>query len=127
MTSKRINTNKAPKPVGPYSQAVKAGNLLFISGQGPIDPQTGKIVSPSIEQQAIRTLENIKAILNSEGLDFKDVVKVSVFLKDIKNFSKMNDVYSRYFQSDPPARTTIQAVPPADIEIEIDVVASYKD
>lgn len=127
MNKKSINTNKAPKPVGPYSQAVKAGNFLFISGQGPIDPQTGKILSDNIEQQAIRTLENIKAILNSEGLDFKDVVKVSVFLKDIKNFSKMNDIYSSYFQSDPPARTTIQAVPPADIEIEIDVVAFYKD
>lgn len=127
MNKKSINTNKAPKPVGPYSQAVKAGNFLFISGQGPIDPQTGKILSDNIEQQAIRTLENIKAILNSEGLDFKDVVKVSVFLKDVKNFSKMNDIYSSYFQSDPPARTTIQAVPPADIEIEIDVVAFYKD
>ena len=127
MNKKSINTNNAPKPVGPYSQAVKAGNFLFVSGQGPIDPQTGKIVRDNIEQQAIRTLENIKAILNSEGLDFQDVVKVSVFLKDIKNFSKMNDIYSRYFQSDPPARTTIQAVPPADIEIEIDVVASYKD
>jgi 2-iminobutanoate/2-iminopropanoate deaminase len=127
MNKKSINTNNAPKPVGPYSQAVKAGNFLFVSGQGPIDPLTRKIVSDNIEQQAIRTLENIKAILNSEGLDFKDVVKVSVFLKDIKNFSKMNDIYSRYFQSDPPARTTIQAVPPADIEIEIDVVAFYKD
>ena len=127
MNKKIINTKNAPKPVGPYSQAVKAGNFLFVSGQGPIDPQTGKIVRDNIEQQTIRTLENIKAILNSEGLDFQDVVKVSVFLKDIKNFSKMNDIYSRYFQSDPPARTTIQAVPPADIEIEIDVVASYKD
>ena len=127
MNQESINTDKAPKPVGPYSQAVKAGNFLFISGQGPLDPQTGKIVSKSVEQQAIRTLENIKAILNSEGLDFKDVVKVSVFLKDIKNFSKMNEIYSRYFKSDPPARTTIQAVPPADIEIEIDVVAFYKD
>ncbi len=127
MNKKNININNAPKPVGPYSQAVKAGNFLFVSGQGPIDPQTGKIVSDNIEQQTIRTLENIKTILNSEGLDFKDVVKVSIFLKDIKNFSKMNDVYSRYFQSDPPARTTIQAVPPADIEIEIDMVAFYKD
>jgi len=123
MSKQIIRTKDAPSPVGPYSQAIRVGDFVFVSGQGPIDPKTGKIVSEDFEQQTIRTLENVKAILNSHGLELKDVVKTTVYLRDIENFGKMNALYSKYFGSDPPARTTIQAIPPGNIKIEIDAIA----
>jgi 2-iminobutanoate/2-iminopropanoate deaminase len=104
-----IKTEKAPLPVGPYSQAIRAGNFLFISGQGALDPKTRRTVDGDIEAQTKQTIENLKAILTTSGMSVSNVVKVSVFLKDIKDFKKMNEVYSTYFNSDPPARTTVQA------------------
>ena len=119
-----IKTEKAPLPVGPYSQAIRAGNFLFISGQGALDPKTRRTVDGDIEAQTKQTIENVKAILTASGMSVSNVVKVSVFLKDIKDFKKMNEVYSTYFKSDPPARTTVQAqLPVPEWLIEMDVVA----
>jgi 2-iminobutanoate/2-iminopropanoate deaminase len=118
-----IKTEDAPTPVGPYSQAVKVGNLLFVSGQGPINPKTRKKVSGGIREQTRQVLENINNILKAAGLSLENIVKVTVFIRDIKDFSEMNEVYKEYFKSNPPARTTVQAVPPGDIAIEIDAIA----
>jgi len=123
MAKKIIKTENAPSPIGPYSQGIRVGNLFFVSGQGPIDPKTGKKVLGGIAEQTRQTLENIKSILEAAGLNLDNVVRTSVFLRDIKNFEAMNQVYSMFFNSNPPARTTIQAVPPGDTEIEIDVIA----
>lgn len=124
MNNQVIRTDKAPLPVGPYSQAVKAGDFLFISGQVPIDPNTRKVVMGDIAIQTKQTLENIKAILSAAGLSLKDVVKVTFFLKDIKDFRKMNETYGAYFKEDPPARTTVQAqLATEKMLIEIDAVA----
>ncbi|MGB9727465.1 MAG: RidA family protein [Nitrososphaeria archaeon] len=125
MVKEIFKTERAPTPIGPYSQAIKAGNFLFISGQGPIDPKTGKKVDGDIKEQTRQVLENIKNILEAAGLTLESVVKVNVYLKSINDFPKMNEVYKEYFRSNYPARTTVQAVPPADMDIEIDVIASY--
>ncbi len=112
-------------PVGPYSQAVRAGDFLFVSGQGPLDPVTKKTVASDIESQTMQTIENVKAILTAAGLQIDNVAKVSVFLRDMNDFKKMNQVYSSYFRVNPPARTTVQAqLPMPDWLIEIDVIAS---
>jgi len=120
MEKEIIRTNKAPTPVGPYSQAVKVGNLVFVSGQVAIDPRTSSPVTGDTKEQTKRVLENIKGILESIGLTLDNVVKTSVFLRRMTDFSKMNDVYATYFKSKPPARTTFQAgdLPLGDIEIE---------
>jgi 2-iminobutanoate/2-iminopropanoate deaminase len=125
MVKEVFKTNRAPAPIGPYSQAVKAGSLLFISGQGPIDPKTGKKVAGDIKEQTRQVLENIKGILEAAGLTLENVVKVNVYLKNMNDFPKMNEVYKEYFKENPPARTTVQATPPADIDVEIDAIASY--
>jgi 2-iminobutanoate/2-iminopropanoate deaminase len=124
MDKQIIKTENAPKPVGPYSQAVKAGNLVFVAGQVPIDPKTGTIVQGDIKEQTKRVLENIKAILEAANLSMDHVVKTSVFLKSMADFSKMNDVYATYFRSRPPARSTVQAgnLPPG-AEVEIEAIA----
>jgi len=120
-----IVSEKAPKPVGPYSQAIKIGNLVFVSGQGPVDPKTGKIVSGDVREQTKRTFENIEAILNAAGLTLEHIVKVSVFLKNINDFSRMNEVYATLFKREPPARTTVQAnLPLEGMLIEVDVIAA---
>jgi 2-iminobutanoate/2-iminopropanoate deaminase len=110
--------------LGPYSQAVKVGNFLFVSGQGPINPRTGKIDETEISAQARQTLQNVKAIVEASGFLLQDVVKVSIFLKNASDFQKMNEVYKTYFQQDPPTRTTVQAdfVTP-NMLIEIDAIA----
>jgi len=119
-----VKTEKAPLPIGPYSQAVKAGDFLFISGQVGLDPKTKTIVSGGIEAQTRQILQNIGAILGAAGLSFDKVVKVTVFLADMKEFRKMNDVYGTYFKTNPPARTTVQAqLPATDAVVEIDAVA----
>jgi 2-iminobutanoate/2-iminopropanoate deaminase len=123
MEKKIIKTEDAPVPVGPYSQGVRVGNLFFVSGQGPRDPKTGKMVSGGIREQTRQVLENIKSILKAADLSFDNVVKVNVFLRDVKDFSEMNEVYKTYFKSNPPARTTVQATPPGDFAVEIDVIA----
>ncbi len=112
-------------PVGPYSQAVRAGNFLFVSGQGPLDPVTMKTVASDIESQTKQTIENVKAILTAAELQIDNVAKISVFLRDMNDFKKMNQVYSSYFTVNHPARTTVQAqLPMPDWLIEIDVIAS---
>jgi len=122
---KVIISEKAPRPVGPYSQAIKVGNLVFVAGQGPVDPKTGKIVGGGIREQTRQTFKNIEAILNAAGLTLEHVVKVSVFLKNIGDFSRMNKVYGTLFEREPPARTTVQAnLPLEGMLIEVDVVAA---
>jgi 2-iminobutanoate/2-iminopropanoate deaminase len=119
-----IKTGSPPAPVGPYSQAVRAGDFLFVSGQGPLDPTTRKTVAGGIESQTKQVIENLKAILTAANLVLGNVVKVSVFLKDMDDFKNMNQVYGSYFNVNPPARTTVQAqLPMPDWLIEIDVVA----
>lgn len=116
----------APPPVGPYSHAVRVGNLLFCSGQIPIDPATGQLVAGDMRAQTERVLENIKAVLSGENLTFDAVVKTTVFLVDLSEFAAMNEVYGRYFSRDCPARSTIGvAALPRGARIEIEAVASY--
>lgn len=120
-----VATDAAPKAVGPYSQAVWAGDLLFCAGQIPLEPATGNMVSGGISEQARRVLENIKGLLQSQGLDFTNVVKATVFLSDMGNFGAMNEVYARYFTRDFPARSTVQVARlPKDALVEIEVVAA---
>jgi 2-iminobutanoate/2-iminopropanoate deaminase len=119
-----IRTANAPQPIGPYSQGIKAGNFLFVAGQGPNDPKTGQMAGEEIETQTRQTLTNIKGIVEASGLSMRDVVKVSIFLKSVDDFKKMNDVYKTFFPENPPARTTVEAKLPAPgMLIEIDVVA----
>jgi 2-iminobutanoate/2-iminopropanoate deaminase len=121
---KVIQTEKAPKAIGPYSQAIQAGNLLFLSGQIPIDPKTGELVKGDIRKQTQQVLENIKGVLESQGLGMEDIVKVTIFLKDIGNFNQVNEVYATYFPSSPPARSTVQVAKlPKDADIEIEAIA----
>jgi 2-iminobutanoate/2-iminopropanoate deaminase len=124
MTKRFIKTQNAPEPLGPYSQGIKSGNFLFVSGQGPIDPKTGKMIEADIEKQTHQTLQNIRAIVENSGLALSDVVKVTIFLKSASDFQKMNGIYKTYFQVNPPTRTTIQAdfVSPGML-IEIDAIA----
>ncbi|QOJ78058.1 RidA family protein [Infirmifilum lucidum] len=124
MSRKVIFTPRAPKPIGPYSQAVEAGGFVFVSGQIPLNPQTGEVVEGGIKEQTKQVLENIKAILEASGLAMENVVYVSVFLRDLKLFSEFNEVYSQYFTKDPPARVTIQAADlPRGVLLEVSVIA----
>jgi 2-iminobutanoate/2-iminopropanoate deaminase len=125
MAKKVIQTEKAPKPIGPYSQAIRTGNLIFLSGQIPITPSTGEMVRGDIRDQTRQVMENIKGVLESEGGGMEDVVKVNIFLKDMGNFSPMNEVYATYFPSFPPARSTVQVSGlPKDSDLEIEAIAS---
>jgi 2-iminobutanoate/2-iminopropanoate deaminase len=119
-----IYTEAAPKPLGPYSQAVKAGNMLFVSGQIPIDPKTGEVVKGGIKEQTRQVLENIKAVLEAAGYTLNDVAMAFVFLADMNMFPEYNEVYAQYFKEKPPARVTVQAARlPRDVLIEIAVIA----
>ncbi|CUU04355.1 endoribonuclease L-PSP [Candidatus Thermokryptus mobilis] len=127
MEKRIIYTEKAPKPIGPYSQAVIAGNLIFTAGQIPIDPTTNQVVQGDIKEQTRRVLENLRAILEAVGSTFDDVVKVTIYMKDLNEFSAMNEVYSEYFKNSPPARTTVEVSRlPRDVKIEIDLIAIVK-
>ena len=122
---KVIHTERAPKAVGPYSQAISTGNLLFTAGQIAIDPRTGKLVEGGIKEQTRQVMENLKAILTEAGTGFTNVVKTTVFLQDMKTFAEFNQVYGEYFPSEPPARSTFQvgALPlGALVEIEMIVL-----
>lgn len=120
-----IRSEKAPLPIGPYSQAIKAGNFLFVSGQAPLDPRTKKVVDCDIEIQTKQTIKNLKAILAVSGMSPDNVVRVGIFLRNMKDFKKMNEVYAAYFKNHPPARTTVQAhLPAPEWLIEMDVIAS---
>ena len=124
MEKRVIQTEKAPKAMGPYSQAIQAGNLIFISGQIPLDPATGEWVKGDIRQQTQQVLENIKGILESQEIKMEDVVKATIFLKDMGNFDQVNEVYATYFSSFPPARSTVEVTRlPRDVEIEIEAIA----
>jgi len=124
MGKKVIQTEKAPKAIGPYSQAIQAGNFLFLSGQIPLDPKTGELVKGDIRKQTQQVLENIKGVLESQGLGMEDIVKVTIFLKDIGNFNQVNEVYATYFPSSPPARSTVEVAKlPRDADIEIETTA----
>ena len=119
-----VSTTAAPKALGPYSQAIKAGQFLFVSGQVPIDPATGNLVEGSIADQTRRAFENVAAILRAGGASFKDVVRTTVYLADLGDFAAMNEVYATLFTAPQPARSTIQAARlPRDARIEVDVFA----
>ena len=119
-----ISTPNAPAAIGPYSQAIKAGNLLFISGQVPLDPATGEVVEGDITVQTHRVLDNVKAILAEAGADFSNVVKTTVFLKDMNDFVPMNRVYAEYYPENCPARSAVQVARlPKDVSVEIETIA----
>ncbi len=122
---REIRSAAAPAPVGPYSQAIEAGGFVFCAGQIPLDPKTGQLVDGPVEAQAERVLANLSAVLEAAGTSLARVVKTTVFLADLADFARMNEVYTRWFASDPkPARTTIQAARlPAGARVEIEVIA----
>jgi 2-iminobutanoate/2-iminopropanoate deaminase len=121
-----VSTADAPKAQGPYSQAVRAGGLLFLAGQIPLDPVTGDLVAGDVVAQARRVLDNIGAVLKAGGLSFADVVRTTVFLADLEDFAAMNQVYGTYFMEPYPARATVQVARlPRDVRIEIDAIAAY--
>jgi 2-iminobutanoate/2-iminopropanoate deaminase len=120
-----VYTDRGPKPLGPYSQATKANGFLFMAGQISLDPKTGEMTGTDIRQQTQRVLENVKGILEAAGSNLHHVVKTTIFLKDMNDFSAMNEVYAQYFSSAPPARTSVQAARlPKDALVEIEVIAA---
>ena len=124
MPKEVVRTTAAPQPIGPYSQGIMADGFLFVSGQGAIDPTSGRLAGSDIETQTRQTLSNLKNIVEASGLTLRDVVRVSIYLKDIRDFKKMNQIYQSFFSEIPPARTTVQAVlPMPEMLIEIDAVA----
>jgi 2-iminobutanoate/2-iminopropanoate deaminase len=121
-----ISSPDAPKAIGPYSQAVRAGQLLFLSGQVALDPATGQLVDGDIAAQTRRVFDNIRAVLEAGGRSFADVVRTTVFLADMNDFAAVNEVYGQYFKEPYPARATVQVARlPKDARVEIDVIASY--
>ncbi len=124
MDKKALFTDKAPRPIGPYSQAIKAGNFLFLAGQVSLDPATGELIEGDIAAQTRRTMENIMAVLENAGLGPENVVKATVYLVDMDDFAAMNEVYGTYFKETPPARAAIQVARlPKDAKVEIDMIA----
>lgn len=119
-----IATSKAPAAIGPYSQAVKAGQTLFVSGQIPLDAASGELVGGDVTAQTVRVLENLKAVLEAAGYDLSDVVKCTCYLSDMNNFVAMNEVYANYFTEQPPARAAVEVSRlPKDVLVEIDAIA----
>jgi 2-iminobutanoate/2-iminopropanoate deaminase len=119
-----INTNNAPAPIGPYSQATVAGNFVFVSGQIPLNPATGELVTTGITDEAVMVMENLKAILTEAGIGFENIVKTSIFLTDMGNFGQVNEVYGKYFTANFPARETVQVSGlPKGVNVEISVIA----
>ncbi|SMB90209.1 endoribonuclease L-PSP [Thermanaeromonas toyohensis ToBE] len=121
---KVISTSQAPKAIGPYSQAIRVGNFIFTSGQIPLDPATGEIVPGGAKEQTRQVLENLKAILAAAGATLQDVVKTTLYIKDMADFKAINEVYAQYFPENPPARSCIEAARlPRDVLVEIEAVA----
>ena len=121
-----VSSPDAPKAIGPYSQAVRTGQLLFVSGQVPLDPATGQIVAGDIAAQTRRVFDNLGAVLKAGGRSFADVVRTTVFLADMNDFAAVNEVYGTYFSEPYPARATVQVARlPKDARVEIDVIASF--
>ena len=120
-----VASASAPKAIGPYSQAIRAGHLVFVSGQIPLDPATGTIVEGDIAKQTRRVMENLAAVLAAAGLSFAHVVRTTIFLADMNDFSTVNEAYGKYFAEPYPARATVQVARlPRDVRVEIDVIAS---
>jgi 2-iminobutanoate/2-iminopropanoate deaminase len=123
-----VKTGLAPQAIGPYSQAVKAGGFVFASGQIPIDPETGQFVSGGIAEQTRQVMKNLSAVLEAAGSDLQLVVKTTVFLADMAEFTAMNEVYGAFFSDEPPARATVQAARlPRDARVEIEAVAQLRE
>jgi 2-iminobutanoate/2-iminopropanoate deaminase len=124
MSKTVIYSKNAPEPIGPYSQAIQAANMLFISGQIAIDPSSGNIDKTDIQAETTQVMKNLEKILDAAGLNFGHVVKCSIFLKDMNNFPKVNEVYGQYFQQQPPARETVEVSRlPKDVNVEISCIA----
>lgn len=120
-----ISTERGPKAIGPYSQAIKAAGFVFISGQVAFDPATGKLVEGDVARQTARVLENLKAIAEAAGTSLDKAVKATVYLKDMEEFAAMNEVYAEYFPKNPPARSTVEVARlPRDVRVEIDLIVS---
>jgi 2-iminobutanoate/2-iminopropanoate deaminase len=125
MVKEIISTDKGPKAIGPYSQAVKANGFIFTAGQVAFDPATGQLVEGDVARQTARVLENLKAIVEASGSSLDRAVKATVYLKDMNDFAAMNEVYARYFPSNPPARSTVEAARlPRDVRVEIDLIVA---
>ena len=125
---KILSTNEAPAAVGPYSQAVRAGSMVFCAGQIPLDPKSGQIVSQDVAEQTRRVLDNLTAVLKSERLTLSDVVKTTVFVTDLADFQMINEIYAKYFSTQPPARSTVQvAALPKAARVEIEAIAVADD
>lgn len=124
MSKKVVYAAQAPEPIGPYSQAIQSGNMLFISGQIAIERSSGNILTGNIELETKQVMFNLEVILKEAGMDFSNVVKSSIFLKDMNNFPKVNEVYGQYFKSQPPARETVEVSRlPKDVNVEISCIA----
>jgi len=124
MSKSVVYSENAPEPIGPYSQAIQAGNMLFVSGQIAIQKSSGKFIMGSIEEETAQVMTNIQDILKAAGMDFTNVVKSSIFLKDMDNFPRINEVYGRYFKETPPARETVEVSRlPKDVNVEISCIA----
>ncbi|MEO0311352.1 MAG: hypothetical protein RIQ89_1009 [Bacteroidota bacterium] len=120
-----IQTSEAPNPIGPYSQAVKSGNMLYLSGQIAINPDTGLLNNTNLESETHQVMKNIGAILKAANINYKHIVKTSIFLKDMDDFKSVNEIYGSYFDSDFPARETVQVAKlPLDVRVEISVIAA---
>jgi 2-iminobutanoate/2-iminopropanoate deaminase len=124
MPKQAVKTPNAAQPIGPYSQAVMVEGFLFVSGQGALDPNSGRLVGMDIESQTRQTLTNVKNIVEASGLSMRDIVRTSIYLKNMKDFKQMNEIYKSFFTDTPPARTTVQVeLPLPDMLIEVDVIA----
>lgn len=121
-----INSSKAPAPIGPYSQAVKSGNTLYVSGQIPLNEETGELVEGTIEEETDQVMKNLSYILEEAGLSFKNVLKCSIFVSSMGDFAKINSVYGRYFPENPPARETVEVSGlPKGVNVEISCIAYF--
>lgn len=124
MSKSVVYSENAPEPIGPYSQAIQAGNILFVSGQIAIQRTTGKIITTTIEEETNQVMENLGAVLQAAGMNFSNIVKTSIFLKNMDNFPQVNGIYGRFFAQDPPARETVEVARlPKDVNVEISCVA----
>lgn len=124
MSKTIINSSNAPAPIGPYSQAVKAGNTLYVSGSIPLDAQTGELINANITEETHQVMKNMDAVLTAAGMTFENVVKCSIFIKDMNQFTAINDAYGMYFKDNPPARETVEVARlPKDVNVEISCIA----
>jgi len=126
MNKEILFTENAPAPVGPYSQAVKTGNMLYCSGEISIDPKTNEIFTGDVQKQTEMVMENVRAVLTEAGLDFKNIIKTMIFLTNMDDFAKVNEVYAKYFPENPPARSCVAVCTlPKNVNVEVEVIAQY--